>query len=213
MTKTLTALKNLVAGLFLVVALAPLQAVQAQEFETEADVFELAINKTTELGLYLTSTEAYKFKKQNAKVLFLDVRTQAEVNFLGMPDIADANIPIKPLSSVLTDDGKKYQRWDNLEFVDAVTDMVKRKGLNKDSALFIMCRNGKGSAIATNRLANAGFTNVYSVIDGYEGDFDKNGKHTVNGWKNAGLPWSYGIGLERAYRYKKKSAEQEWNSF
>ncbi|MCF6199793.1 MAG: sulfurtransferase [Hyphomicrobiaceae bacterium] len=213
MTKTLTALKNLVAGLFLVVAFAPLQTVQAQEFETSADIFELEINKTTELGLYLTSSEAYKFKKQSPKVLFLDVRTQAEVNFLGMPDIADANIPIKPLSSVLTDDGKKYQRWDNLEFVEAVTDMIKRKGLEKDPVLFIMCRNGKGSAIATNRLANAGFTKVYSIIDGYEGDFDKNGKRTVNGWKNAGLPWSYGIGWKRAYRYKKKSADQEWNSF
>ncbi len=213
MTNTPTALKSLIAGLFLVIAFAPLSNVRAQEFETDSDIFELALNKTTELGLYLTSSEAYKFKKQNPKVLFLDVRTQAEVNFLGMPDIADANIPIKPLSSVLTSDGKKYQRWDNLEFVDAVTDMIKRKGLEADPVLFIMCRNGKGSAIATNRLAAAGFTKVYSIIDGYEGDFDKNGKRTINGWKNAGLPWSYGIGWKRAYRYKKKSTGQEWNSF
>ncbi len=174
----------------------------AQEFETKTDVFELAIPKTTELGLYLTSQEGYQIKKQNPKILFLDVRTRAEVNFLGMPDIADANIPVKPITKILTKNGKAYQRVNNTDFVAAVADMVLRKGLEEDPVIFIMCRNGKGSAIASNRLADAGYTKVYSIIDGFEGDLDKNGKHTINGWKNAGLPWSYGIGKVRAYSYK-----------
>ena len=176
--------------------------VGAQEFETKTDVFELALPKTTELGLYLTSAEGYRIKKQNPKILFLDVRSQAEVNFLGMPDVADANIPIKPITTVLAKNGKAYQRVDNEDFVPAIEALIARKKLDDDPVIFIMCRNGKGSAIATNRLANAGYTKVYSIVDGFEGDFDKNGKRTVNGWKNAGLPWSYGIGKDRAYSYK-----------
>lgn len=176
--------------------------VSAQEYETQTDVFELALPKTTELGLYLTSAEGYRIKKQNPKILFLDVRTQAEVNFLGMPDIADANIPVKPISKVLTKDGKAYQRINNDDFVAAVAALADQKGLTTDPVIFIMCRNGKGSAIATNKLAEAGYTKVYSIVDGFEGDFDKKGKRTVNGWKNAGLPWSYGIGKDRAYNYK-----------
>jgi len=124
------------------------------------------------------------------------------VNFLGMPDIADANIPVKPVSKVLTKNGKALQRVNNDDFVPAVADRIARKGLDSDPVIFVMCRNGKGSAIATNRLANAGYTKVYSIIDGFEGDFDESGKRTVNGWKNAGLPWSYGIGKDRAYDYK-----------
>ena len=187
--------------------------VTAQEYETKADVFEIALPKMTELGLYLTSVEGYKFKKQNPKILFLDVRTQAEVNFLGMPDIADANIPIKPLSNVLTKDGKAYQRVNNDDFVLAVAALAAKKGLDKDPVIFIMCRNGKGSAIATNRLAEMGYSKVYSIVDGFEGDFDKNGKRTVNGWRNAGLPWSYGIGAERAYNYKRPERQASAASF
>ncbi len=174
----------------------------AQDYETTTDVFELSLSKTTELGLYLTSSEGHRFKTQNPKILFLDVRTRAEVNFLGMPDVADANIPIKPFTTVLAKSGKNYQRVDNEHFVPAITDLIARKKLGEDPVIFVMCRNGKGSAIAANRLAEYGYTKVYSIVDGYEGDFDANGKRTVNGWKNAGLPWSYGVGKDRAYNYK-----------
>ena len=181
----------------------PAQAAEA-EYETEADLFELSLNKVTSLGLYLTSKEAYRHKIANPRILFLDVRTRAEVNFLGMPDIADANIPVKPMTHFLTSNGKAYQRVNNPDFVPAVAEVIARKGLEPNPVIFIMCRNGKGSAIATNLLAAHGYTKVYSVIDGYEGDMDANGKRTVNGWRNEGLPWSYGIGKDRAYSYRKK---------
>ena len=50
--------------------------------------------KQTKLGLYLTAKEAHKIISKNpSKVLFVDIRTRAEINFLGMPTVADANIP------------------------------------------------------------------------------------------------------------------------
>jgi rhodanese-related sulfurtransferase len=44
-------------------------------------------------------------------------------------------------------------------------------------------------------LTVAGFKNVYSVVDGFEGDKAKDGpqkgERVVNGWKNKGQPWGY----------------------
>ena len=58
-----------------------------------------------------------------------------------------------------------------------------------------MCRSGSRSAKAANLLYQAGYKNVYSVIEGFEGDKSKiaetKGQRVVNGWKNAGLPWTY----------------------
>jgi rhodanese-related sulfurtransferase len=50
-------------------------------------------------------------------------------------------------------------------------------------------------------LSEAGFAQVYTVVDGFEGDVAKEGpnagKRVVNGWKNAGLPWSYRLEKEK----------------
>ena len=67
-----------------------------------------------------------------------------------------------------------------------------------------IARSGDRSAAAANLLAQAGFKSVYSVVDGYEGDLAKDGpkagQRVVNGWKNAGLPWTYK--LDKAKMYK-----------
>ena len=48
-----------------------------------------------------------------------------------------------------------------------------------------------------NRLAEAGFKKVYSIIDGMEGDVVEEsgsvfqGQRMKNGWKNSGLPYTY----------------------
>ena len=62
--------------------------------------------------------------------------------------------------------------------------------------LLVMCRSGGRSAMAVNALAQAGFTNVFNITDGFEGDVVKdtesvfNGKRMKNGWKNS-APWTY----------------------
>ena len=51
--------------------------------------------------------------------------------------------------------------------------------------------------VAANQLAKAGYTNVYNIINGLEGDRVNDpgsayhGKRMRNGWKNCGLPWTY----------------------
>ena len=74
------------------------------------------------------------------------------------------------------------------------------KGLGKNDVIILMCRSGDRSSRAINQqLADSGYTQVYSVVDGFEGDMSKEGRRTVNGWKNAGLPWTYKMDRSKIY--------------
>ena len=61
----------------------------------------------------------------------------------------------------------------------------------------VMCATGGRGAMAVNLLAQAGFTDVYNIVNGLKGDRVDDpgsafhGKHMRNGWKNAGPPWGY----------------------
>lgn len=65
-----------------------------------------------------------------------------------------------------------------------------QKGLAKNDVVVPICRSGDRSSRGADRLADDGDTRVWSVVDGFEGDMGKDGRRSVNGWKNAGLPWS-----------------------
>lgn len=158
--------------------------------------------KRTSLGLYLDAKEAYAMIKKE-KVLFLDVRTREEVNFLGMPSLADANIPYMVMDGMHSWDDKKnvYKLEPNSEFVTLVGDRVKAKSMKKDDPIIVMCRSGDRSSRAADLLAKAGYTKVYSIVDGFEGDIAKDGpnagRRAVNGWKNSDLPWSYNLAKDK----------------
>ena len=163
--------------------------------------------KRTKLGQYLSSQETAKFMDQNAsKALFLDVRTPAEVNFLGMPMQADANVPYMKEPDFPVWDSVKatFKLEPNPDFIAEVRRRLAAKHLAPTDAVVLICRCGDRSAAAANILTEAGFKNVYSVVDGYEGDLAADGpnagRRAVNGWKNAGLPWSYK--LDKAKMYK-----------
>lgn len=179
------------------------------------EVKNIPEKKQTKAGLYLNAKETYDLiQKEGGKVLFIDVRTRSEVAWLGMTDIADANIPFKIID-------KKYQ-WDekrknfklkpNPNFVSSVTDLLQQKGLTKNDKVIVMCRGGKRSAKAADALTAAGFSQVISVIDGFEGDKavsgEQKGKRVVNGWKNSNLPWSYDLDKNKMY-LSDKSKEKE----
>ena len=165
----------------------------------------LSAKKQNKLGLYMTTQQAYQHTMDHMdKTLFLDIRTPAELNYLGAAAVMDAHVPFVFMDTTGWDDKKhRYQRADNKNFVADVEAQLKKKGLSKDDTVILMCRSGKRSATAVNNLADAGFTNAYSVVDGYEGDKAKEGenkgKRTVNGWKNSGLPWTYSLDKDLMY--------------
>jgi rhodanese-related sulfurtransferase len=58
--------------------------------------------------------------------------------------------------------------------------------------LIAMCRSGSRSLRAAEALEAAGFTSVYNMTYGFEGDRDASGYRTVNGWKVEGYPYTDG---------------------
>jgi len=170
---------------------------------------KLSKKKQTQLELYVTAKEAHNLYTSNKeKVLFVDVRTRAEVNFLGMPTLADANIPYMEMNEWYAWDEKKNEfKLDvNSNFADAIAARLAQKGLGKSDQIVLMCRSGSRSAKAADLLADLGYRNVYTIIDGYEGDTAKDGpskgQRTINGWRNASLPWTYKLDKNKMYLSK-----------
>lgn len=162
--------------------------------------------KKSSPGLYVTAADTYKrLTEAGNKALLIDIRSRAEVAFLGMPTIAVANIPYQLVGSFDEWDEKaqNFKLQPNSEFTLRVDELVQKRGLSKETPLYLICRSGNRSAKAANLLTLAGFRQVYTVIDGFEGDTAKDGprkgERVVNGWKNAGLPWSYKLNKDAMY--------------
>jgi len=180
----------------LVAAVATVE-VSAQSTETIRKVPE---KKQTSLGLYVTAKEAFeKWKAEPEQVKVLDVRTPEEYTFVGHPEMA-WNIPFLFMTHQWDEEKDWYALRPNREFVAQVKEWAEPK-----DTLLVMCRSGDRSAKAVDALAKAGFTNVFTIFDGMEGDPVKDpenlydGKRMKNGWKNSGLPWTYKVDRERAW--------------
>ena len=191
-------MKKLILGLLMALFLAPAIAGTYQPVDTG----KLPEVKQTKLGLYLSAPEAFKLKSESgAKALFIDIRTKGEFLFLGTPSVTDMNIPYMEIDDPVSWDKKnnRYAMSPNSDFVSAVNALLDRQHLTKNDPVILMCRSGDRSSPAANLLQQAGFTKVYSVVDGFEGDMGKDGRRDVNGWKNADLPWAYKMTESQAY--------------
>jgi rhodanese-related sulfurtransferase len=150
----------------------------------------------------LTPKEAYDMKKrEGSKLLFVDVRTPEELYFVGYPTVVDKNIPLIYVDYSKFKKNKKgkvvkFASKKNDKFVAQFEKIMKERGLNKSSPVILLCRSGKRSAKAAKILDKVGYKNVYSLDQGFEGDKDKNRYRTVNGWKNAKLPYTYRVNEE-----------------
>jgi rhodanese-related sulfurtransferase len=162
--------------------------------------------KRTTRGLYVTAKDAYEMvSAMPDKVLFIDVRTRGELQFIGMPTLVDAHVPfLVETSPPQWDDASATLKLAaNPTFVDDVGKRLALKGITRDDPVIVICQGGGRAARAANALTQAGFTKVYTTIDGFEGDpvadGPRKGERIVNGWRNAGLPWT--AKLDRAKMY------------
>ena len=176
--------KSLLRSTLLLVGIS-LLAVEAQALEP-ADVPEA---KRTRLGLYMSSGEAAKFMNNSSKyALFIDVRDPHELQTTGMATAVDYNVPFYFINTEKWDEKKSRFQFDtNPEFVRAVKNRFKSKGLSGLDAIVIICTSGTRAAKAVDALADAQFKNVHSVVDGY------------SGWKNNGLEWNKKLDRSRMY--------------
>lgn len=163
--------------------------------------------KKSKLALYLTPQQAYDMKKANPKgVAFFDVRTRGEAMYVGWPGDADALVPYVEHPELMSDwDDKRamYALEPNQDFMPELERRLKEKSLGKDASIILICRSGDRSSKAADRLQMAGYTRVYSIAEGFEGDMAKDGaksgQRAVNGWKNANLPWTYKLDKAKMY--------------
>ena len=154
---------------------------------------EIPEAKLTGLGLYATAAEAYEmWKVDPERVKILDVRMVEEYVFVGHAAMAH-NIPVAFPKYEWHGDKRKYGFEMNPDFIDHVKELFK-----PDDTIAVMCRSGGRSAFSINMLAKAGFSNVYNIIDGFEGDTVSDpesvyhSKRMKNGWKNS-APWTYDL--------------------
>lgn len=172
-------------------------------------IVSLAISASAHAGeaLAITPEEVWhKIQHQDEAMLFVDVRDPVEIMFTGFTNAVDTNIPFKLVDRKrFNNDRGKFAMVTNPDFANAVEEALRTKGLDKNALIVTMCRSGSSRGKpSADYLLERGFTNVKFVDHGFQGSAVKNGKRkgqrVVNGWQNAGLPWSMTINPEKIYR-------------
>lgn len=127
----------------------------------------------------VTPQEAYELLQNNPKVKLVDVRTDAERDWVGRVAIPEAQ--------------HAAVQWNlypggtpNPEFLSQL-----QQTADKDNILLFLCRSGVRSRHAAKLATENGYANSFDILEGFEGDKDAQGhRKTVAGWCKAGLPWT-----------------------
>ena len=179
------------ASLAFVALGAPAALSDPAQIKSDVDAATVNPAKATPLGLYLTPEEAHRALSENPDILFIDVRDPVEIMFVGHADGVDKIIPVGIATHEVNPETGQYRMVANDDFVAAVDAFVAAQGKTKSDPIFVSCRSGSRSAAAARQLIAAGYTNVWNLLEGFEGDKAEDGSRAKNGWRNAGLPWSY----------------------
>ncbi|GAA0303604.1 rhodanese-like domain-containing protein [Kineococcus aurantiacus] len=124
----------------------------------------------------LTPREAFELVRDDPDAVLVDVRTDAEWRFVGVPTGLGAE---PTLVSWLPVDPERF-----------LADLAAA-GLTPGSGrkVVFLCRSGQRSVAAAEAATAAGIAPSYNVLDGFEGPLDAEGHRGAVGWRAAGLPW------------------------
>lgn len=127
----------------------------------------------------VTPQEAYALLQADPKVKLVDVRTNAERDWVGRVAIPDAQHAAVQWAT--------YPGGvPNADFGSQLERVVQ-----KDDVLLFLCRSGVRSRHSARVATELGFANAFDILEGFEGDKDGEGhRKTVGGWCKAGLPWA-----------------------
>ncbi|MFC7609976.1 rhodanese-like domain-containing protein [Teichococcus aestuarii] len=129
----------------------------------------------------VTPGATWESLRTDPDAVLVDVRTDAEWNFVGLPDLGEAG-----KQPVLI----PWQVYPSMQVNGAFPDHLRKAGLTPLNKLYFLCRSGARSPAAAQAAKAAGFQHAYNVADGFEGPPDAGGhRGTVAGWKAEGLPW------------------------
>jgi rhodanese-related sulfurtransferase len=106
----------------------------------------------------------------------IDVRTIEELRFVGRVDAPDVqHIPW----------ALGIQLQPNQDFVSTLLAVSPQKA----RPLLFLCRSGKRSLAAVHAARSVGYEQVFSILEGFEGELSKAARRGEQGWRARGLPW------------------------
>jgi rhodanese-related sulfurtransferase len=122
----------------------------------------------------LTPEESFELMRSAPGAKLVDVRTRAEIDWVG-------RVPGAVEIEWVTYPGMKQ----NPNFMAALEQQV-----DKEALVMFLCRSGQRSHGAATVATQAGYTDCYNVLEGFEGDKTPgNQRNALNGWRVKGLPW------------------------
>jgi rhodanese-related sulfurtransferase len=128
----------------------------------------------------ITPGEAWKLLSENPAAVLVDVRTEAEWRFVGVPDLSSLGRDVV------------YIEWnygDGTRNEDFVAELLEQILPRADRPVMFLCRSGNRSIGAAEAATQAGVAPSYNVLNGFEGHLDEVGHRGGNGWRAIGLPW------------------------
>jgi rhodanese-related sulfurtransferase len=143
-----------------------------------SDILKTAQQRAREMNLpyegALLPAEAYQIMSEAPAAKLVDVRTQAELDYVGfIPGSLHVEWVSYPANQI------------NRNFINQLKQQV-----DHESLVMFICRSGNRSHHAAASATQAGYLDCYNVLQGFEGDRDANGhRNTIGGWRAAGLPW------------------------
>jgi len=139
------------------------------------------MSKTGTYAGDVTPQAAWEALGKDPASRLIDVRTQPEWSFVGVPDLSPIGKKV-----ILT----SWQVYPNMAVDPEFAGKVAGQLGETRGPLYFLCRSGARSRAAAIALTEAGFGPCFNVSGGFEGDKDA-GSHrgTANGWKVADLPW------------------------
>ncbi|BBX64864.1 hypothetical protein MSAS_40380 [Mycobacterium saskatchewanense] len=134
----------------------------------------------------ITPLEAWKLLSDNPNAVLVDVRTDAEWRFVGVPDLSSLGRDVVFIEWN-TGNGAHNER-----FADELKDRVPPAAQDAERPVIFLCRSGNRSIGAAEVATQLGITPAYNVLDGFEGHLDAHGHRGETGWRAIGLPWRQG---------------------
>lgn len=142
------------------------------------------VSSTATYAGEITPTEAWQRLAADPAAKLVDVRTQAEWAYVGVPDLSA--LGKQPLLV-------SWQVFPTMVRNAAFAEQLRTLGIEPDDTLLFLCRSGVRSKAAAEYLTQLGYSACWNVADGFEGPHDdvrhRGGKA---GWKAANLPWVQG---------------------
>jgi len=134
----------------------------------------------------ISPLEAWKLLSDNPNAVLVDVRTDAEWQFVGVPDLSSLGREVLFLEWN-SSDGRH-----NANFGDQLAEQISQSEADGERPVLFLCRSGNRSIGAAEVATELGIKPAYNIVDGFEGQLDANGHRGDTGWRAIGLPWKQG---------------------